>query len=68
MQVTNDRHLLESGHLMPQNNALTIVDFDLLEVEHFKGTGTVVSVNPRLVAHNLQIIPADHSSTMDFDP
>ena len=53
---TNDRHLLESGSMNPHNNALTVIDFDVEEKEHFRGDGMVTVVNPRLVAHNLQII------------
>ena len=40
----------------PNNNALTIIDFDVEEKEHFREGGQVTVVTPRLVAHNMQVI------------
>ena len=54
----NDKQLLETGIMLPHNNSLTIIDFDVDDVEHFKGGGQMVTaVMPRLVATNMQIIP-----------
>ena len=35
----NDRQLAESEIMQPHNNSLTIIDFDVDDVEHFKGGG-----------------------------
>lgn len=67
-QATNDRLLMETKGHIPENNSLTIIDFDVEERQHFKGTGMVTSVLPRLVAHNLQIIQNLDASPMDYEP
>lgn len=68
LQATNDKHLVESYNYSPENNALTIIDFDVGEKEHFRGTGTVTAVLPRIVALNFQIIEPKFTSAIDFAP
>ena len=63
-----DKQLLESGSMNPHNNALTIIDFDVEDRPHTKGETMVNVVIPRLVAHNLQIIPSSAESKIDFEP
>mmetsp|Transcript_9068 Transcript_9068/g.10682 ORF Transcript_9068/g.10682 Transcript_9068/m.10682 type:complete len:80 (+) Transcript_9068:450-689(+) len=53
LQASNDAQLVEAYTFSPRNNGLTIIDFDVEEKEHFRGTGLVTSVQPRLIAHNL---------------
>ena len=53
--LTCDKELLESKFYTPRNNSLTIIDFDVNEVLNKVGE-PYVSVMPRLVAHNVQMI------------
>ena len=64
----NDKGLLESGIMNPHNNSLTVIDFDVEDKEHFRGDGMVTAVQPRVVAHNMQIIPRSDTSAVDFEP
>ena len=66
MQATNDTQMVEAYTHNPQNNSLMIIDFDVEERPHFKGTGMVTAVLPRLVALNFQIIEPSFNCAIDF--
>ena len=69
MQGAGEKSILETGQMNPNNNALTIIDFDVEDKEHFRGDHQVTVVNPRLVAHNLQVIQNNSDkSAKDFEP
>ena len=67
--TNSNRQTLESGCFNPNNNSLTVIDFDVEEKEHFRGDGMVTVVTPRLVAHNMQVIGnSSDTSPVDFEP
>ena len=57
MSATSDKAWLERFLMVPHNNALTIIDFDVAEQKSYRDEATLMTVvAPRMVSHNLPII------------
>ena len=57
MSATSDKAWLERFLMVPHNNALTIIDFDVNEGKSYRDeTILMKTVSARMVSHNLQII------------
>ena len=57
MSATTDKAWLDRFLMVPHNNALTIIDFDVNEGKSYRDeTILMKTVSARMVSHNLQII------------
>ena len=44
VNAAHDKQVINQYGYNPENNGLTIIDFDVVDKEHYRGTGTVTAV------------------------